>query len=215
MNHKVLYMKNEQKYIKDLNEIRSMMERSTKFLSLTGWSGIMAGLYALAGIYIAYGLISSQTEGYSYNMFSGPDLPAVVLELFLLGAVILVLAVGTAVFLSYRNARKSGDKLWNGAARRLAVNMAIPLVSGGILILILTSNGLFGLSAPLSLVFYGLALFNASKFTYEEFRYLGIIEIALGLAATYFIGYSLWFWAIGFGVMHIIYGIYMQLRYGK
>lgn len=208
-------MKNEQKYIKDLNEIRSMMERSTKFLSLTGWSGIMAGLYALAGVYIAYSLIDESAEGYTYNMFSGPELPAVITELFLLAVVILVLSIGTAVFLSYRNAKRSGEKLWNGAARRLAVNMAIPLISGGILILILASNGLFGLSAPLSLVFYGLALFNASKFTYEEFRYLGIIEIALGLTATYFIGYSLWFWAVGFGIMHIIYGIYMQLRYGK
>jgi hypothetical protein len=208
-------MKTEQEYIRDLTEIRSMMERSTKFLSLTGWSGIMAGMYALAGAYIAYKLFYFNRDEVIYNTIDRQEISGNGLMLFLLALVILVLAIGTAIFLSYRKSRKTGEKLWNAAARRLVINMAIPLVTGGIFILILFSKGILGLIAPLTLIFYGLALLNASKFTYEELKYLGLIEIVLGLIASYFIGYGLLLWAIGFGIMHIIYGVYMHLRYEK
>jgi hypothetical protein len=202
-------MKTEQEYIKDLNEIRSMMERSAKFLSLTGWSGIMAGIYALAGTYLAWKLFYV----YPDDVLGIQGLPGNGLNLILLALSILVLAIGTAVLLSYRKSQRKGERLWNSAARRLVINMAIPLATGGLLILILILKGLYGLLVPLTLIFYGLALLNASKFTYEEVRYLGIIEILLGLFAAYFIVYGLLFWAVGFGVMHIIYGIYMHLKY--
>lgn len=215
MRIKVLSMKTEQEYIRDLTEIRSMMERSTRFLSLTGWSGIMAGLYALAGAFIAWKLFYLNGSEGIYNSLERQVLSDSVLYQFFLALVILVLAIGTAILLSWRKSTKSGEGLWNSAARRLVINMVIPLATGGILILILISKGLLGLIAPLTLIFYGLALLNASKFTFEEVKYLGIIEIVLGLAASYFIGYGLLFWAAGFGFMHIIYGIYMHLRYEK
>ena len=208
-------MKTEQEYIRDITEIRSMMERSTKFLTLTGWSGIMAGVYALAGACIAYKLLYFNRDEVIYNTLDRQEISGDVLNLFLLALVILVLAIGTAIFLPYRKSKESGERLWNSAVRRLVINMAIPLATGGIFILILFFKGLLGLIAPLTLIFYGLALLNASKFTYEEVKYLGIIEIVLGLIASYFIGYGLLFWAIGFGIMHIIYGIYMHLRYEK
>jgi hypothetical protein len=206
-------MKTEQEYIKDLTEIRSMMERSAKFLSLTGWSGIMAGIYALAGAYIARKLFYFYPEDPIYNTTGGQAVSGNGVSLILLAIIILVLAIGTAIFLSYRRSKSSGERLWNSAARRLVINMAIPLATGGLFIIILLLKGLSGLIAPLTLIFYGLALLNASKFTYEEVKYLGIIEIILGLVASYFIEYGLLLWAIGFGLMHIIYGIYMHLKY--
>lgn len=208
-------MKTEQEYISDLKEIRSIMERSTKFMSLTGLSGIMAGVYALAGAGITNKLFYSNSNAVIYNTLDRQEVPGNVLYLFLLALVILVLVVGTAIFLSYRKYRNSGERLWNSAARRLVINMAGPLVTGGILILVLITKGLLGLIAPLTLIFYGLALLNASKFTFEEFKYLGISEIVLGLIASYFIELGLLFWALGFGINHIFYGIYMHLRYEK
>lgn len=206
-------MKSEQEYIRDLTEIRSMMERSTRFLSLTGWSGIMAGIYALAGAYIAYRYFYP-TVGTDI-VLHWQEFSAEVLDLIILALAVLVLAVGTAVYLSHQKSQKAGERSWNSAARRLVLHMAIPLVTGGVLILILLSKSLIGLAAPVSLIFYGLALFNAGKFTYEEIRSLGIIQILLGLAASYFTGYALLFWAFGFGIMHIAYGIYMHLKYEK
>lgn len=208
-------MESEQKYIRDLSEIRSIMERSTKFLSLSGLSGVMAGIYALAGAYIAYELFYTDADSVLYNTTDRPEISGNVLNLVLLAMIVLALAIGTAIFLSYRKSRKRGEKVWNSAARRLLLNMAIPLVAGGIFILILISKGLLGLIAPVTLIFYGMALINAGKFTYEEVKSLGIIEIVLGLIASYYVGYGLLLWAVGFGLMHIVYGIYMHLKYEK
>ena len=214
MKHKVLFMKTEQEYIKDLTEIRSMMERSSKFLTLTGWPGILAGIYALAGAFIGYRLFYSSDETV-YNSFERQELTENILNIFLLALVVLVLAVGTAIYIPYRKSKLSGERLWTASARRMVVNMAIPLLTGGVFILILFSKGLIGLIAPLTLIFYGLALLNASKYTYEEVKILGLAQIVLGLLASYFIAYSLLFWIVGFGIMHIIYGIYMHLSYEK
>lgn len=189
-----------------------MMERSTKFLSLTGLSGIMAGVYALAGAYIAYKVFHLHAGVLNYP---GQGSEMIRGSLILLALTVLILAIGTAVILSWKRSGKTGEKLWNSAARRMLINMAIPLVTGGIFILILISKGLFILSIPITLIFYGLALINASKFTFEDFKYLGILQVLLGLLATYFIGYALVFWAIGFGLMHILYGIYMYLKYER
>jgi hypothetical protein len=207
-------MKEEQDYIRDIAEMRSMMERSSKFLSLSGLAGIMAGIYALLGAYIAYKFFYFNPDEIWYS----PALASVsssLLKVIFLAFIILIMSIGTAMFLSYKKANKKGEKLWNATAKRLLINMAVPLIVGGLLILVLISKGLIGLIAPFTLLFYGLALYNASKFTYEEVRSLGLIEIGLGLISSYFVGYGLLFWALGFGVVHIIYGVYMHYRYEK
>ncbi len=206
-------MKSEQEYIKDLSEIRLMMERSTKFLSLSGLSGIMAGVYALVGAYIAYQLyfVNAVTAYETDN----PSVSGTIFDLVAIGLFVLLLAVGTAIYLSYRKAKKYKHVLWNAAARSLVIHMAIPLVTGGMLIAIIISQEIFTLIAPFTLIFYGLALINASKFTFTEIRYLGITEIAIGLISAYFTGFGLIFWAIGFGLMHIVYGVLMHWRYER
>jgi hypothetical protein len=128
---------------------------------------------------------------------------------------VLVLAVGTAVLLSYRKANGRGEKVWNATSRRLLASMAVPLVAGGILVLILFLKGVLGLMAPLTLLFYGIALYNASTFTFPEIRSLGIIQILLGLISAYFVEYGVLLWAIGFGAAHIAYGIHMHLKYER
>jgi hypothetical protein len=200
----------EQDYIRDIAEIRSMMERSSKFLSLSGWAGIMAGIYALIGAYIAYSILNFNPDEIVYSM-EASSLTKVVF----LAILILILAVGTAVFLSYKKADKKGEKIWNAVSRQLLVNMAVPLVTGGILILVLISKDLIGFIAPVSLLFYGLSLYNAGKFTYDEVKFLGMIQIGLGLLSSYFVEYGVLFWAVGFGVVHIIYGIYIHFRYER
>lgn len=203
-------MKKEKDYIQDIAEIRSMMERSSKFLSLSGWAGIMAGIYALAGAYIAYTFFDFNPEG----IMSG-DLSADFTPILWLGLGILILALGTAVYFSAKRSGTRGEKLWNPTAKRLLISMAVPLVAGGILILILIAHGLIGIIAPFSLLFYGLALFNAGRKTYKEVKILGLVEIGLGLISSCCIEYSLILWALGFGVVHIVYGIHMNYKYER
>jgi len=136
-------------------------------------------------------------------------------QLILLAVTVLVLAVGTAIAFSYQKANKRGESAWNAVSRRLLAGMSVPLLTGGVLVLILLSKGVLALIAPLTLIFYGLALYNASKFSYDDVKYLGMIQIGLGLMGTLFTGYGLLLWAIGFGVVHIIYGIYIHIRYER
>jgi hypothetical protein len=206
-------MKEKQDYIQDIAEIRSMMEKSSKFLSLSGWAGIMAGVYALSGACIAYLVFSFYPNEIAYSNIETafPNL----LEVIFLAIVILFLAMATAIILSSKRADKRGEKLWNTTARQLLIHMAIPLVAGGLLALIFIAKGLIGLLIPCTLLFYGLALYNAGKFTYSEIKMLGLIQIGLGLTSAYFVEYGLVLWALGFGVIHIIYGIYMHCKYER
>jgi hypothetical protein len=200
----------EEDYMQDLREIRSIMERSTKFLSLSGISGVLAGLYALAGAYLAF-------EIFDYQKALVPGVSSVeqISDLLLIGITVLILAITTAVILSVNKGKKKGQKVWNSAARRMLVNMMVPLVAGGLLTLVFLVKGFIMLMAPVTLIFYGIALYNASKFTYEDVKYLGFIQIALGLLGAYFTEYSLLIWAFGFGVVHIIYGIYVNYKYER
>lgn len=206
-------MKEEQDYIQDIAEIRSLMERSSKFLSLSGLAGVMAGFYALAGAWLAYSVLNFNPAGISYNTVPSGASLINLSQLIMLGVTMVLLAVGTAVIFSYRKAQQRGETVWNATSRRLLASMAVPLLAGGILILILISKNIIGLIAPLTLVFYGIALYNASKFSYDDVKYLGMIQIGLGLISSWYIGYSLLLWAIGFGVVHIFYGIYIHIRY--
>lgn len=207
-------MKKEKDYIQDIAEIRSMMERSSKFLSLSGWAGIMAGIYALSGALAAYKLYDFNPTTIGSNSNTDESYPTL-FNIVLIAMSILILALFTAIYVSYREANKRDEKLWNATSKRLLTNMAAPLIVGGLLILMLISKGMIGFIAPFSLIFYGLALFSGGNFTYGEVRIMGLVQLVLGLISAYWIEYGLILWALGFGVVHIIYGIYMHYRYEK
>lgn len=208
-------MKEEKDYIGDITAIRSMMERTSKFLSLSGWAGIMAGIYGLAGAWIAYKVFYFDPNEIVYPVGATGGWSASLIQLIGLAVSILILTLGTAIFLSYKKANKRKEKIWNSTSKQMLLHMAVPLVTGGLFILILIAHGLIGLVAPLTLVFYGLAMYNASKFTYAEIKVLGLMEIILGLIGSCFIGYGLLCWAIGFGVLHIIIGVYLHYKYER
>jgi hypothetical protein len=204
-------MKKEQDYIRDIAEIRSMMERSSKFLSLSGWAGILAGIYALVGVGIAHFVLQFNPSAYSNSTTAADGLGTVIA----LALSILILALCTAVLLSAIRSKKLGEKLWNTSSKQLLINLLMPLIAGGFLILIFISKGLIAFIAPFSLLFYGLALYNGGKFTYGEVRIMGIIQMILGLVGCYFLEYGLILWALGFGLVHIGYGVYMHYRYER
>ena len=198
----------ETDYLKDITEIRSIMERSSRFISLSGLSGVMAGVYALIGAYVAHEITQDYRIG-SLNSTSA------LTYLLIDAAVVLLLAVGTGIILTTQRARAQGHTIWDKSARRLLVNLFIPLVTGGIFTLILVFRGLPGVVAPSMLIFYGLSLVNASKYTLSDIRYLGFAETILGLLAAALVDYGLLFWTIGFGVLHIVYGTVMYYQHER
>jgi hypothetical protein len=200
-------------HLKAITDIRSMMERSSRFISLSGLSGIIAGVFALIGAYLAYIKIHS-VDGI-YRLLNRDAFMDVVIYLMADAAIVLAASVTCGVVLTVRNSKKKGVKIWDTTSRRLLINLLIPLVTGGLFCLIMLYQGLVGFVAPATLIFYGLALINASKYTLDDIRYLGFCEIVLGLAASLYIGYGLYFWALGFGALHIIYGAVMYFKYER
>lgn len=207
-------MKEIHEYEKDLASIRTIMERSAKFISLSGLSGVLAGIYALAGAVAAYFIVHYPVSPLNYRIDSATA-PDTLPKLLAVAAVVLIASISTGLLLSNRKAKKHGIDLWTPATKKLVINLAIPLITGGIFILIMLYMGHYGLAAPASLIFYGLALIQGSTNTYDEVRYLGFCEITLGLISTLLPGYGLHFWALGFGVLHIFYGVIMYNKYDK
>ena len=201
----------KERYLNDLKEIKEMMSRSSRFISLSGLSGISVGLIALAGAWAAWQSVYQNLDlsGYGKAQLSSASLT----QLLAIAGVTLLLSVALGIYFTTRETKKRNQKIWDHQTRRLLVNLAIPLLTGGILCLLLLLQGLAGLMPALTLIFYGLALVNVSKYTLTELRSLGVLEIALGLAAAHFIAAGLLFWAIGFGLLQIIYGIVVPLKH--
>lgn len=212
-NQSTFAMNSKTDYLKDISEIKAIMQRSSRFISLSGLSGVSAGIYALVGAYLAYSLLYQETEFFSYKRVTTDYTTTIQLISIALG--VLILSILTGIWLTTRKARKNKLPVWDQQAKRLLINLFIPLAAGGILCLIFINKGYIGIVAPLTLIFYGLALVNASKFTYSEIRSLGLMEITLGLLASHWIGFGLLFWAVGFGVLHIVYGGWMFFKYEK
>ncbi len=193
----------------DLQHIRRMMEKSSRFISLSGLSGILAGLFALAGTAVAWNILDSRDAGEITE-----EIPATVMsQMLILALIVLLLALSAATYFTVRKSRKNGLKIWNGVTQNLLSNLFIPLVTGGIFCMVLIWQGYFSLVIPSTLVFYGLALVSASSYTFSDVRYLGYLEILLGLMALVVMKFGLIFWGMGFGLLHIFYGLVMYKKY--
>ena len=202
----------------DLQAIRNMMERSSKFLSLSGLSGVFAGICALIGAAVAYFFIldSGQVQYDQYlRGLENASTSSVRLLLAVDALVVLIFACLGAFYFSMLKSKKANQPLWTNSTRRLLGHLLIPLVTGGLFAIILVIRNDIQLVASVTLIFYGLSLVNAGKFTFGEIHYLGLTEIGLGILAGIFVNHGLLFWALGFGVMHIVYGIVMYYRYER
>lgn len=196
-------------YLKDISDIKQMMTKSSRFISLSGLSGILAGIYALIGAFIAYYLVTTYSNGVLI-------LDGWVFHYCLITLIGVALAsILTGIILTTRKAKRQNANVWDATSKRLIINFIIPLLVGGLYILIILSQGKYGQSGGLMLIFYGLALVNASKYSIGDIKYLGYIQLVLGLLGSWQPGYGFWLWIIGFGFMHIIYGTWMYFKYDR
>ncbi|MBK8088311.1 MAG: hypothetical protein IPK31_10395 [Chitinophagaceae bacterium] len=218
-------MNSQNQSLETLADIKKMMDRSSRFISLSGLSGIAAGSCALVGAWFAKPVID-RGKGTGIRSMSELNNPYDTVgidmlrsfmgnRLFLIAGLTLAAALVLAFLFTYIRSSKQGIPVWGVMAKRLMWNVALPMIAGGIFLLKLIEAGVFGLIAPGCLIFYGIALVNGAKYTLGEIRYLGYALIILGLVNCWFPGYGLYFWAAGFGVLHIIYGIVMWNKYER
>ncbi len=201
--------------IETLQDIKQMMERSSRFISLSGLSGLAAGTCALAGVYFVYEETGCWMIGDCLLPRLARGEAGLERKLYLIAGGTFVAAFVAAFFFTWLRSQKNKVPVWGLVARRLMWNVAIPLVTGAVFLYAMIGLNQYELIAPGCLVFYGLALVNASKYTLTDIRYLGYLEITLGLLNSFYPGYGLPFWATGFGLLHIIYGAIMWWKYER
>lgn len=201
-------MKNNEA-LQTVQEIRSLMEKSSKFLSFSGTSTILIGIYALIGAAVAGKVL--ETVKTMPGEYSAPQWLFLAPNLIGIALIVLFLAVATVFVFSFGKAKRMRQSFFNKLMFRTMLNFLLPLVTGGVFCMALLLNGYVGIIAPAMLLFYGLSLVNASKFTYGSLFWLGCGELLLGIACALFPGKGLLFWSLGFGALHIVYGIYFFL----
>lgn len=209
-------MQDEKEQLRTLEDIKQLMNKSSRFISLSGWSGVAAGICALVAAFVTADRIECAKHG---DCLSGLFIDArdnhIQTTLITIALITFFVAAALAFLFTYLRSRKTGVAIWGYTARKLMLNVAVPMLVGGLLIWRMMQFHFYGLVAPACLLFYGLALVNASKFTLPEVRYLGYFQLLLGCINLWMIGYGLYFWAAGFGVLHILYGILMWNKYER
>jgi hypothetical protein len=196
-----------EKQLEDIKAIREIMEKSSKFLSLSGLSGVLAGVTATLGAAFAWFYLLRNPEATNYNRYQ--ELIILLADAF----IVLTLSISFALYFSWKKAKKQNIKLINKTALKTIYNLGIPLLAGGLFSIICMLRGDVEIVASTTLIFYGLGLINASKYTFEEIHYLGITEIVLGIGAAIFLSHGIIFWTIGFGICHIVYGLILYKKY--
>lgn len=214
-------MDEQKQSLETLQDIKRMMERSSRFISLSGLSGISAGICALIGAWFSFDYVYGRKDyiidrDTAIAQAAANDYSIIFnITLFWIAVFTFMAALVSAFVFTWLKSKREGIPLWGNSAKRLLVNVSIPLIAGGIFLFKLVHFGTFGLVAPGCLIFYGLALINASKYTLGEIRYLGYCQLILGVVNLWYEGLGLYFWAAGFGLLHIVYGIYMWQKYER
>jgi len=207
-------MSDKQQPLQDLHHIKQMMERSSRFISLSGLSGVSAGLCALCGAWFASKEINCWLEGdCELNNLLGKL--KLINNLVWIAVITFIAAFISAFIFTYIRSKKNNTPIWGNTTLRLFWNTLIPLLAGGAFLWRMMQLGQYEFVAPGCLLFYGLALVNASKYTLGEIRFLGYGQLMLGVMNLWYLGYGLYFWTIGFSFLHIIYGVIMWWKYEK
>lgn len=204
--------------LEHLTEIRAMMERSSRFISLSGFAGIAAGIIALIGVAVTYLYLGSKPFEANYlEHFNNPAFTnwgIKIMPFFVINAaIVFILSSIIGVYFTSRSARRKGQKIWVATSKRMIVNGVIPMLAGGLFCLALMIRGSFDLVLPTSMIFYGLACINGSKYTLNDILYMGVFMLCLGSVALFITEYGIEFWAFGFGILHIVYGAIMYNKY--
>jgi len=207
LQYKVKRMEH-QKHLENLSELKSILSKNTRFLSFSGLSGVIAGITALAGEYLFYNLYLA-TFSSSSNYADVRNLADMKLfySALLIALSIIGISVIVGVILARKKIRMQGSTVNRDLLKNTLIHILVPILVGGAICFVASFTDHFIYIPAFLLIFYGLGLFNGSRFSFDDLKIVGLVFMGLGLITYAYPNLSMWTWGLGFGVGHILYGL--------
>jgi hypothetical protein len=178
-----------------LRYIRETMENAAEFTAVPGWGGLAMGISALAAAYLAS------------RLAPGRWLAVWLIEVFV--------AVCIAAPAAATKARRANSSLFTGPGRKFVLSFAPPIIVGGLLTLSAWHSGSLGSLPGVWLLLYGTAVVTGGAFSVRAVPIMGMCLMSLGAAALFApANWGNLFMAAGFGLVQMVFGIWIALRYG-
>ncbi len=201
--------------INTLREIKDIMQKSSRFENISGFSIIIIGIYASI-VSLGAWLLLGKHEPYSWLPTWSTDFalntPGRTWTAILCALVLLVVSFGTVCLMSYFKTKRVNHRfVFDHTVRRSLWAFFVPAATGGLLCLAMLQQGHYGITSSFMLVFYGLALINCAHHTTSRLALLGYVELLLGIVDCFVVSHGILFWFLGFGLWHIIFGIFFTL----
>lgn len=174
--------------------IRQTMESASTFTALSGWGLVAVGIVGLASAGLAW-------------RSAVPERLSVWVPAALVGVVCAGVANGL-------KARRLDMPLWSGSFRKVAWVMVPVLAAGALLTVALVGADARHLLPGTWLALYGAGVTAGGTFSLRAVRWMGLALIVLGALALWQPQYSILFLATGFGVLHILFGLYLVAKHG-
>ncbi|HXG86130.1 MAG TPA: hypothetical protein VNI84_19070 [Pyrinomonadaceae bacterium] len=180
----------------NLRFIRETMERSAVFTSVPGYGGALMGATAVGAAIIAHN-------------------QPLIKNWLIVWLIEAILAFSIGLFALWQKSKNSGESLASVPAKKFALAFAPPIVAGIILTALLYYRGFYEFLPCVWLTLYGTAVVTGGAYSVRIVPIVGWIFVALGAVAAFApasAGNLLM--ALGFGAMHIVFGLIVARRYG-
>lgn len=199
-----------------LQEIKDLMSRSSRFQTISGWSIVIIGIYASIvslGAWLLLGDHQSYTWLPQFAQDFAINTPSRTLIALVIAAILVVVSFTTVCIGSYLKTKRVNQTFaFDQTVRRCLINFFVPAVAGALFCVAMLVQGHYGLTSSIMLLFYGLALINCSHYTSSSIALLGYGQLLLGIVDCFVIHHAILFWFLGFGLLHIIYGLYLVIK---
>jgi hypothetical protein len=191
----------------NLRVIRQTMERSTKYSTLSGLSGVLIGLAAIAGVLATNWLTGDAPPGAS--VYRHPS------ALALVWVSVLVMAVAIDFACNKRRAARVGKHVVSPLGAHIVLAALPAFLAGGVLTLFFYQHALLYYVWGVWMLSYGLAISAVGLFSVKPVLALGAAFVLAGAVTLLLpLPYHLYMMALTFGGFHIGYGVVMARKHG-
>jgi hypothetical protein len=173
------------------------MERGTIYKNISSASAVAAGLVTLAGCAVRRAGVLPFDDKWSFFVTWGS---------------VFAVALAAIVYFTAAQARRNGEPLWSRSARTVVLSILPAFFAAVVLSHVMFHRGLRDLLPGTWMLLYGCGALAMSFFTPVAIRVLGIAFMVAGTIALLLPGHELLSMGLGFGGIHLTWGLALALQ---